>query len=101
MIRVVEMLPRITCHDIKMTLNGFYVFSIVQVEIQQMISAQVIPSTSLTYVLEIGVFGCHRRTCVHEITSCSFGYVVTKIQVGVQIFQSMEFIIQLYISQTT
>ena len=48
MIGIIEMLPGITCHYIEITFDGFYVFCIVHVEVQQVVTTQIVPSIALS-----------------------------------------------------
>ena len=80
------MLPGLSGHYIDIALNGFYVFGVVQIKVQQMVAAQIVPIITTSDILEITVFGCLERTGNGIVSTCAFCYVITYVQVGMQIF---------------
>ena len=74
---IVEVLPGVTCHYVYVALDGFYIFGIVKIEVEQVITTEVVPYITISQTRKVGVLYTLHRTGSHKVTSCSFGYVVT------------------------
>ena len=95
------MLPRITSHGIDTALDGRKFLVVVHIEIQQQVSAEAVPRGTLTDILESGIQGSLRRTRRIETATRALRHIVTEVQVGTQVFEAMNLVIHLQVSQAS